>query len=87
MHGCRKGYFLKSMEVGKRRFCYPLMQEKIDLSYPQMQEKEVSAIHGCCKGKFLLFAIHGSADCFCYPWIEGLFLPSMDAGKESFCYP
>ena len=52
-----------------------------------MQQREVSAIHGCSKGKFLhpwmqerdIFVIHGC-------W-KKKFLLSMNAAKGTFCYP
>ena len=68
------------MDAAKGHFCYPWMQEK-----------EVSAVHGCSKGNFLL-SMDAAKGTFCYPWmqervisaihgsIEELFLLSMDAG-------
>ena len=69
------------MDAAKGSFCYPLMQERV-----------ISAIHGCSKGKFLrsMDAAKGS---FCYPLMQervisaihgcskGKFLLSIDAGK------
>ena len=52
------GKFLLSMDAAKGSFCYPLMQEK-----------EISAIHGCSKGKFLLSIDAGKGN-FCYPWMQ-----------------
>ena len=75
------------MDASKRSFCYPWMQQR-----------EVSAIYGCRKGKYLLF-IDAAKGSFCYPWMQqrdvssihgcrkGSFLLSMDAGKRSFCCP
>ena len=31
--------------------------------------------------------MNAGKESFCYPWIEGLLLLSMDAAKGSFCYP
>ena len=63
-----------------------------------MQEKEISAIHGCSKGKFLL-SMDATKGSICYPWMQERvifvihgcrkkkFLLSMDAAKGTFCYP
>ena len=62
-----------------------------------MQEREISAIHGCCTGKFLLSIDAGKGN-FCYPLMQQRevsaihgcskekFFLSMDASKGSFCY-
>ena len=62
-----------------------------------MQEREISAIHGCSKGKFML-SIDAGKGHFCSPWMQqrevsaihgcskGKFLLSMDAGKfPTYC--
>ena len=63
-----------------------------------MQQREVSAIHGCSKRKFLQ-SINAGKGNFCHPWmqqmevsaihgwIKGKFLLSIDAGKGNFCCP
>ena len=63
-----------------------------------MQQRKVSSIDGCIKGKFLLSIDTGKGN-FCYPLMQervisaihkcskGKFLLSMDASKGSFCYP
>ena len=53
-----------------------------------MQERVISAIHGCSKGKFLLSIDAGKRN-FCYPWMQQreVFLLSMGAAKGSFFYP
>ena len=49
------------------KYCPALDAAKGSFWYPLMQEKEISAIHGCSKGKFLL-PMDAAKGSFFYPW-------------------
>ena len=66
---------LLSMNAGKETFCNPWIQERI-----------VSKIHGCRKGKFLLSMDASKIVSVIHGCRNRKSLLSTNAGKESFCY-